>query len=127
MTACSNCSTITPTPATKVPKRGPWRLDHNPESRPIGCNNAYGTSGATRHRRRGEQACQKCLDSAAHYLREYRRGQPKPRALKPCGTWAAAQRHRVKGERLDMACVEAEAAYKAELREKHALPVPSHT
>jgi hypothetical protein len=105
-----------------MPKRGPWKLDHDPEARPIGCNDAYGTSGATRHRRRGEQACQKCLDSAAHYLREYRRGQPKPRALKPCGTWAAAQRHRIKGEDLDFACRLAESKYKAELREKAGLP-----
>lgn len=107
-----------------MPKRGPWRLDHDPEARPLGCNGAYGVSGARRHKRRGESACRACLDSAAHYLREYRRGQPKPRVLKPCGTWGAAQRHRVKGERLDMACVEAESVYKQALRAKAILPTP---
>ncbi|WNN96004.1 hypothetical protein SEA_HIRKO_54 [Arthrobacter phage Hirko] len=101
-----------------MPKRGPWRLDHNPFARPLGCNGAYGVSGARRHRRQGTATCAACLASEAHYQREYRRGQPKPKALKPCGTWAAAQRHRVKGERLDMACVAAESEYKQALRER---------
>jgi hypothetical protein len=101
-------------------KRGPWDLSHDPAARPLGCNGAYGVSGARRHRRRKEDTCAACLASEAHYQREYRRGQPKPRVLRPCGTWAAAQRHRIKDERLDMACVIAESAYKNELRERNA-------
>jgi hypothetical protein len=104
-----------------MPKRGPWDLTHDPEARPLGCNGAYGVSGAHRHRRRDEDTCGACLASEAHYQREYRRGQPKPKALKPCGTWAAAQRHRKKGEMpLDFACRLAESVYKQERRERNA-------
>ncbi len=105
-----------PSPTTVMPKRGPWKVDHDPFTLPLGCNGAYGVSGTKRHRRQEEPSCAACLASEAHYQREYRRGQPKPKALKPCGTWAAAQRHRKNGERLDMACVAAESAYKQERR-----------
>ena len=101
-----------------MPRRGPWDLTHDPEARPVGCNGAYGVSGAHRHRREGTETCAKCLASEAHYQREYRRGQPKPKALKPCGTWAAAQRHRKKREPLDFACRLAESEYKQERRER---------
>jgi hypothetical protein len=100
-----------------MPKRGPWDLTHDPAARPLGCNGAYGVSGAHKHRRQGEDTCPPCLASEAHYQREYRRGQPKPKALKPCGTWAAAQRHRKRREPLDFDCRLAESVYKQGRRE----------
>jgi hypothetical protein len=81
-----------------------WRLDHNPAARPLGCNGRYGKSGADGHRRRGEKVCRRCANSANHYAREVRRKAIKPRALKPCGTNAAAERHRAKGEELCLPC-----------------------
>lgn len=102
----------------KGSRPGPWQMSHDPEARPLGCNGAYGVSGAHRHRRRDETTCTDCLASEAHYMREYRRGQPKPKILKPCGTWAAAQRHRKKREPLDFACRLAESKYKKAMRER---------
>lgn len=83
----------------------PWKLSHNPEKRPLGCNGKYGQSGGRTHRRRGEKVCAKCRKSGAHYQRERRRGAgavPKP--LRPCGTPAAANRHKRRGEEIDFAC-----------------------
>ncbi|QDK01936.1 hypothetical protein SEA_VIBAKI_56 [Arthrobacter phage Vibaki] len=93
-----------------------WRLDHNPNARPLGCNGRYGKSGAERHRRAGRPACKLCKASAAHWARENRRGGLRPRTLQPCGTPAAAHRHRQRGEPVDFACHLAEATYRAELR-----------
>jgi hypothetical protein len=97
----------------------PWRTDHDPEARPLGCNGAYGPSGRKRHARRGEPNCQACKDSDAHYARELRRGQHLPRYINPCGTPAAARRHRYNDEPVDLACADAEAAYHAANRAKH--------
>lgn len=95
-----------------------WDYSHNPNVRPLGCNGRYGNSGRRRHQRRGEMPCRKCTDSANHYKRETRRGQPMPRRLKPCGTPAAASRHRFHSEPLDFACMVAEARHRTELRQK---------
>lgn len=93
-----------------------WDYSHSPEVRPLGCNGKYGNSGRARHQRRGEAPCSRCTASANHYRRELRRGQPKPRTLRPCGTPAAASRHRYHGEPLDFACRLAEARQRAERR-----------
>ena len=95
-----------------------WNLNHNPLAHPLGCNGKYGQSGSKQHYKAGEKACAKCRASQRHYMRELRRGQPKPRRLKPCGTWAAASRHRAKGESLDFACRVAEANYQQQRRDK---------
>ena len=79
-------------------------MDHNPTARPLGCNGKYGNSGARAHLRRGEKVCRRCANSRNHYAREHRRKAIKPRALKPCGTNAAAERHRAKGEELCLPC-----------------------
>jgi hypothetical protein len=105
-----------------------WKLDHDPETRPLGCNGRYGNSGGTAHRKRGETACDQCKASAAHYRRERTRGGIKPRKLKPCGTWAAAARHRHHNEPLDFACYLAEAAKEQARRDRKKAenePVPA--
>lgn len=95
-----------------------WRLDHDPTKRPNGCNGKPGDSGRNRHKRRNEPTCQQCREAANHANRERRRGQPLPRPLHPCGTFAAATRHRNKNERLCIPCQIAEAKYHANLRAK---------
>lgn len=95
-----------------------WNTAHNPNVRPLGCNGKYGASGYKAHKRRGTAVCGRCLTSQRHYRAEVRRGQPKPRRLKPCGTWAAAARHRHNNEPLDFACSVAEAEYQQGLRDK---------
>lgn len=91
-----------------------WRKDHDPLSRPLGCNGKYGGSGGMKHHREGTEICDDCRESAAHYMREKRRGGIKPRRVKPCGTPAAAQRHRGKGEATCFKCRVAEANDRAE-------------
>jgi len=81
-----------------------WDLSHDPFDRPLGCNGKWGNSGSEAHKRRGEEPCEKCLASSAHYAREYRRGGIQKRKLAPCGTTAAAERHRTHREPLDFAC-----------------------
>lgn len=95
-----------------------WNFEHDPEARPIGCNGRYGRSGESKHLHHGEKACEDCLASRRHYERERRRGQKYPRALRPCGTKAAAERHRNNGEEIDLACRLAEADSSARAREK---------
>jgi hypothetical protein len=95
-----------------------WRLDHDPENRPLGCNGKYGDSGRKVHRRRGEDICDKCRQSANHVVRERRRGSPNPQRINPCGTPAAARRHRLHGEKPCLDCYTAEAQYHADLRAK---------
>ena len=104
-----------PTPSGGGPS---WRKDHNPFDRPLGCNGAYGKSGATKHNREGTESCQKCRASAAHWAREKRRGGLMPRKLQPCGTPSAAWRHRYNDEPVDFACMVAEANYRTELRNR---------
>lgn len=96
-----------------------WKLDHDPTSRPLGCNGKYGDSGRKLHRRKGEEICSDCRESANHVVRERRRGSPSPRRINPCGTAAAARRHRLRGEPVDLLCRAAEANYHAENRRKH--------
>ena len=94
-----------------------WKLDHNPDARPLGCNGRYGGSGRKKHFRNGTPTCQACRESNAHYQREHRRGQPTPRPKpQPCGTMAAAHRHRQRGEKPCLPCYTAEAKYHADLR-----------
>jgi hypothetical protein len=94
---------------------------HVPEIRPLGCNGKYGDSGSRRHQRAGEPSCEKCTASSNHYRREVRRGRPRPRTLRPCGTRAAASRHRYNNEPLDFACRLAEARGEARRRAKKAV------
>jgi len=96
----------------------PWRLDHDPFTRPLGCNGRPGDSGRKVHKRRGEPICPKCQEAGNHAVRERRRGSPCPRRLNPCGTPAAARRHRYKGEPVDLLCRAAEANYHADHRRK---------
>jgi hypothetical protein len=96
---------------------GNWDTTHNPFVRPLGCNRRYGNSGRNGHKNRGEPICDKCLTSAAHYAREWRRKAIKPRTLEPCGTHAAAERHRRNNEPIDMACRLADAAKSQEYRD----------
>lgn len=95
-----------------------WRLDHDPTTRPLGCNGRYGTSGATIHRNHSQTACDQCKASAAHYNRERRRGGLTPHKPQPCGTRAAAARHRANQETLCFPCKVAEANYQTGLRLK---------
>lgn len=101
----------------KHPEQQRWNFDHDPESRPLGCNGLYGKSGAAKHRYRKEPVCDACKASQNHYERELNRGQKYPRVLKPCGTPAAALRHRYNNEPLDLACHEALLAAR---RKRHA-------
>lgn len=97
----------------------PWKLSHNPSSRPLGCNGKYGQSGARLHRRRGEKVCKRCSKSGAHYQRERRRGEFQgPPPLRPCGTPSAAARHKSRGEPIDLACRLALAKQQQELRDR---------
>ena len=96
----------------------PWRMDHNPEARPLGCNGKYGQSGARAHRDRGEKACPRCLNSERHYQRERRRGAFKTKPLRPCGTPAAGRRHQLRGEDVDFACRVALAKEQQEIRDR---------
>ncbi|AYN55870.1 hypothetical protein PP635_gp62 [Arthrobacter phage Auxilium] len=96
-----------------------WKLDHDPDARPLGCNGKYGTSGSKLHRRRGETPCSKCKASEAHYACELRRGQGLPRYVQPCGTPAGAKRHRDRGEKVCFKCAVARAAYEVENRARH--------
>lgn len=93
-----------------------WNLDHDPLTRPLGCNGKPGDSGRNAHRRRRETPCEKCREASNHAKRERNRGQPHPRWLHPCGTPAAARRHRHNNELLDIPCQLAEAQYHADLR-----------
>jgi hypothetical protein len=107
----------------KIPKQphynARWKLDHDPEQRPLGCNGRYGGSGRKMHFRNGTPTCDRCKASNAHYQREHRRGQPNPRPKpQPCGTMAAAHRHREAGEKPCLDCYTAEAKYHADLRAK---------
>jgi hypothetical protein len=95
-----------------------WKLDHNPEVRPLGCNGRYGNSGRGVHKNAGTPVCARCKKSAAHYARERRRGGIKPRTLEPCGTHAAAERHRRLGEPIDMACKLADANKSQDYRDR---------
>lgn len=95
-----------------------WDIDHNPETRPIGCNGKYGGSGMQYHRAHGTTICQDCRDSHNHYQRERRRGGLPRRRPAPCGTNAAVDRHRRRKEPLDFACKLAEAKHQAEYRER---------
>lgn len=88
----------------KNPSYQRWDLSHNPDKHPLGCNGKYGKGGVNKHQREGTPSCRKCKDSANHYWREKKRGHPKPRILKPCGTEAGAHRHRRKGEPVCFAC-----------------------
>ena len=101
-----------------------WRLDHDPDQRPLGCNGRYGNSGRKQHARRGEPPCQACRESVNHYDRERRRGQPNPRTLKPCGTNAAAKRHLRRKEPVCFKCRVAEAKYVADLKTKRLEETP---
>jgi hypothetical protein len=96
-----------------------WKLDHDPEARPLGCNGKYGTSGSKAHRRRGHNPCTWCKASEAHYARELRRGQGLPRPLHPCGTNAAYKRHLDLGEDPCFKCRVGRSHYHAEQRAKH--------
>lgn len=96
----------------------PWKKDHDPEARPLGCNGKYGASGTQAHKRKGQKACARCRKSEAHYQREYRRGAFKRKPLKPCGTPAAGHRHRARGEEIDLACRVALAREQQELRDR---------
>jgi len=97
-----------------------WRLDHDPENRPLGCNGRYGGSGRKKHFRAGTPTCDACKASNAHYQREFRRGQPNPRPKpQPCGTNAAAHRHREAGEKPCLPCYNAEAKYHKQNRAAH--------
>ena len=96
-----------------------WRLDHDPEQRPLGCNGRYGDSGRKAHRRKGEDICGLCREAANHVVRERRRGQPNPRPLSPCGTPAAARRHRLHGQKPCLPCYNAEAKYHKQNRAAH--------
>lgn len=91
-----------------------WKIDHDPEARPLGCNGRYGKSGWERHRRNGTEVCEACRESQRHYQREAARGQRYPRVLYPCGTHQAAERHRKNGEPVDFPCRLAYAAYNTE-------------
>lgn len=51
-------------------------------------------------------------ERAKAYRDRVRGGEP--RALSPCGTYAAAKRHRRKNEPLDRACLDALAEYQRE-------------
>jgi hypothetical protein len=94
-----------------------WRLDHDPEARPLGCNGRYGGSGRKKHARDRTPVCRACSDANNHYQREHRRGQPTPRPKpSPCGTYAGAHRHRGRGERPCLDCYTAEARYHQQLR-----------
>lgn len=95
---------------------GAWKMTHNPDYLPKGCNGKYGASGAAAHRKASEPVCSYCKRSEAHYRRERRRGAFRPRKLEPCGTYPASRRHRDKGEELCFPCKVAEANYRAELR-----------
>lgn len=105
-----------------------WRLDHDPEARPLGCNGKYGTSGSKVHRYRGETPCEKCKASEAHYARELSRGQNLPRIKHGCGTWQKAEWHIKRGEPVDFACRAARSDYRNKLAaEKASLPLDLHT
>jgi hypothetical protein len=106
-----------------VPKN--WDYTHDPDARPTGCNGKYGKSGAQRHRREGEDPCPRCPRchaSAAHYMREYRRGALMNVKPGGCGTYGGTAMHKAKGEPTCFKCRVAEAAYRAELREKQKYP-----
>lgn len=94
-----------------------WDLKHDPFKRPLGCNGKYGNSGLVKHRRQGTTPCAKCRKSSNHYRRELKRGEPAPRKLRPCGTYAAAHRHLQNGEKLDFKCKLAYSKYRQELYE----------
>ena len=94
-----------------------WNLDHDPESRPRGCNGRYGPSGRAAHERLREEVCPVCRESENHYRRENRRGSGGTgRRLKPCGTNAAAKRHRRNNEELDFRCRVAEFDYNERIK-----------
>lgn len=97
-----------------------WDTSHDPDARPLGCNGAYGTSGAKAHRRKGQATCDQCRASEAHYARELRRGQGLPRPLHPCGTPAAYKRHKERGEPIDFACRVGRSRYTASNRARRA-------
>lgn len=92
-----------------------WRLNHNPFYLPVGCNGKYGKSGYAKHVRDKTRICGACKRSANHYRRELKRGQPKPRKLQPCGTYAAAHRHLQAGEKLDFPCKVAYSEYRQKM------------
>ena len=81
-----------------------WKPDHDPFTRPLGCNGKYGTSGSKKHRRNNQAPCDPCKASEAHYACELRRGQGLPRHINPCGTNAAYKRHLEHGEPIDFTC-----------------------
>jgi hypothetical protein len=94
-----------------------WNLDHDPETRPLGCNGKYGPSGSLAHKRLGEAVCPVCRESVNHYRREGRRGSGgTQRRLRPCGTNAAAKRHRRNNEELDFRCRVAEFDYNERIK-----------
>lgn len=94
-----------------------WKA-HNPHARPLGCNGKYGSSGYKAHKRKNTRVCGRCRVSAAHYMRERRRGGLLPHKPLPkhCGTMPGVAGHRQAGEPLDFACKLAEANYKADRR-----------
>ena len=106
------------TPRTKAHPNARWKLDHDPEALPLGCNGLYGKSGYNKHKYHGTEPCEACKESKRHYERERDRGQNYPRKLKPCGTPAAAKRHRYNKEPLDIACRLAEQRERNEIRDR---------
>ena len=97
-----------------------WKTDHNPTTRPLGCNNKPGTSGSKAHRYRGETPCTTCKNAEAHYNRELRRGQNLPRPKHGCGTWQAAAQHYVRHEKPCFPCRIALSEYKAKRKAEKA-------
>lgn len=84
-------------------------LDHDPFTRPLGCNGQYGQSGGIAHRKRGEPECEDCRQSRNHYRRELKRGQGLPRNAVRCGTPSGARRHNRLGEPVCFSCRVADA------------------
>ena len=93
-----------------------WKLSHDPEANPLGCNGKPGKSGYNKHKNAGTKVCRKCRAAFNWWQRERRRKGNVRRILRPCGTYAAYARHKRRNEPVDLACAIAGADYAAERR-----------
>lgn len=67
--------------------------------------------GISRHRRRGERPCERCVKADNARRSTVRAGQRSRPPLKPCGTEAAYKRHRHHGEEACARCKRAHTDY----------------